>query len=542
MACKYMINREIASGSFSTTYLCTNENKQVVLKVNNRDYQEFYKEIDALRRINNNYIISLKDVVDKKKFKETINSNGFIASPMNSFSLILERANFDLSHYINNKKTTPDLVNAVTYQMLLALDYLDSIDLMHRDIKSQNILVFEKRIDGRVGYVAKLCDFNNSIYYDKNDLFIKPPTAYYVTPPENAAAISYDKKIDVWCMGSVFYELIFEKEFIKTDTNDDLRAMLYTIVSRYSKAEVSQFNKYGKEKRSSFRQVNESNSSVSWYKEPTLFKKQKIFPESLSKEFQMIVEILKGMLTLSPEQRASPKTSLCSKYFDNLRNLINQELSYNVINCTNSERIENEAGGDLAINNKTFNQSLFSKAESMETKDKEIINITKKFLSDRGLRTRPRILYHAYDIMCRYVLLCPNDNTSTKELFICCINLSSNLFNSRTDVIDTCCKLLGMPSSINKNLVKKSASICIALKYELYNKTPFEKLSDRTTINRMSSALDVFYPLIIKFLLKWIEIKINTKCTIDHLTHLVTSCLDTNEDSRKSKENSKEND
>ncbi len=87
----------------------------------------------------------------------------------------------------------------VIRQVCKAVGYLHERNIIHRDIKAENVLV--------QGSVVKLCDFGWATEgsYARRSLCGTPA---YISP-EIVSNKSYDKKTDIWSMGVLAYEMIY---------------------------------------------------------------------------------------------------------------------------------------------------------------------------------------------------------------------------------------------------------------------------------------------------------------------------------------------
>lgn len=85
--------------------------------------------------------------------------------------------------------------------MVVALGYLHKKDIVHRDMKLENILIDEK------GYV-KLIDYGLAKILKEDQV----ATSFCGTPeylsPEMVAQLGHDKSVDWWAVGVLIYEML----------------------------------------------------------------------------------------------------------------------------------------------------------------------------------------------------------------------------------------------------------------------------------------------------------------------------------------------
>ena len=110
-------------------------------------------------------------------------------------------------------------------EILIAIFSLNKNNMMHRDIKSENMLLTE---DG----ICKLSDLGISRIVDEQQKTLCG-TPYYVSP-EIASGLDYDYNSDIWSLGIVLYEIItgikpFDKpnpsELYQSIINDDYKSL-----------------------------------------------------------------------------------------------------------------------------------------------------------------------------------------------------------------------------------------------------------------------------------------------------------------------------
>jgi serine/threonine protein kinase len=143
--------------------------------------------------------------------------------------LLIEHCKYgNLNMFLERFGNSNNIIRVLLHNITDAIVYLHGQNIIHRDIKPDNILVtLENNI-----LVFKLSDFgfacfdvngnknikNNTTLY--SNYFIKCGTPYYMAPE---VFIDYDKKIDIWSFGVCIYELISSaKLFRKIKSIQDL--------------------------------------------------------------------------------------------------------------------------------------------------------------------------------------------------------------------------------------------------------------------------------------------------------------------------------
>ena len=127
-----------------------------------------------------------------------INEDGLI-------KLIFEKAEMDLKDYIQKNKLNDIKKKKLMIKLLVALEYLQSFNIIHGDIKPSNILIFK---NGDVKYT----DFNlSSIYLTEEKTNKKLYTITYRPPEINEERVNL--KSDIWALGCTFFEIYYGYEY-----------------------------------------------------------------------------------------------------------------------------------------------------------------------------------------------------------------------------------------------------------------------------------------------------------------------------------------
>jgi len=159
--------------------------------------EEFNNEIEKLFILRHPYIIQLYGITDK----ETSQKLAVITELAPKGSL------FDYLH--KNPKTKNNLSlefkNKITKQLICTMVYIHSRGYVHRDLKTQNILL-DKNLD------MKMCDFgltrSRSELNSGSGQFAGTPC--YMAP-ELYERKYYDEKVDVFAFGTVVWEIYSQK-------------------------------------------------------------------------------------------------------------------------------------------------------------------------------------------------------------------------------------------------------------------------------------------------------------------------------------------
>ncbi len=195
----FEIQCELGHGSFGIVYKVKRKTdgkiyalKKVYLnQLKEKERQNSLNEIRILASINNKNIIQYKG-----SFYDNIN---------NSLCLVMEYAeNGDLEKKITTRQKKNlyfqeyEILNMII-QIIKGLKSLHDYKIMHRDIKSANIFLFNDNI-------VKIGDLNVSKILKNNLHNTQTGTPYYASPEiwENK---SYDFKSDIWSLGCLIYEI-----------------------------------------------------------------------------------------------------------------------------------------------------------------------------------------------------------------------------------------------------------------------------------------------------------------------------------------------
>jgi serine/threonine-protein kinase PRP4 len=118
-------------------------------------------------------------------------------------------------------------------QLFAALRHLQDLNVVHADIKLDNILCSEDL------KMVKLCDFGSAFYETDLD---NDPTPYLVSrfyrAPEIILAAPYDRAIDCWSVAVCLYELFTGHVMFPGRTNNEMLKMMMAVKGRFANKQL----------------------------------------------------------------------------------------------------------------------------------------------------------------------------------------------------------------------------------------------------------------------------------------------------------------
>ncbi|GMI69749.1 autophagy-related protein 1c [Hibiscus trionum] len=197
----YLVGRQIGSGSFSIVWHARHRVhgtevaiKEIVMGRLNKKLQEsLMSEIFILKRINHPNIIGLHDIIEVP----------------GKIHLVLEFCKGgDLSMYVTRLGSVPEATAKHFMQQLAAgLQVLRDNNLIHRDLKPQNLLLTTNDSNA----VLKIADFGFARSLQPRGLAETLCGSPLYMAPEIMQMQKYDAKADLWSVGAILFQLVTGK-------------------------------------------------------------------------------------------------------------------------------------------------------------------------------------------------------------------------------------------------------------------------------------------------------------------------------------------
>ncbi|GAV65439.1 Pkinase domain-containing protein [Cephalotus follicularis] len=197
----YLVGRQIGSGSFSVVWLARHREhgnevaiKEIITGRLNKKLQEsLMSEIFILKRINHPNIIRLHDIIEVP----------------GKIHIVLEYCRGgDLSMYIQRQGRVPEaLAKHYMQQLAAGLQVLRDNNLIHRDLKPQNLLLSTNNNNA----ILKIADFGFARSLQPRGLAETLCGSPLYMAPEIMQLQKYDAKADLWSVGAILFQLVTGK-------------------------------------------------------------------------------------------------------------------------------------------------------------------------------------------------------------------------------------------------------------------------------------------------------------------------------------------
>ena len=224
---KYKVIEKLGSGRFSRVWkvLNTEDNKHYALKIykSSKDYDDYYKnEVQVYTILGDDVPSTIVKKYDNFEIEDEHGSHGCLLFELCGSNLI------KLLEQSDDNKLPEPIVKYIVKQVLEALKFIHSKNLIHTDIKPENILLEKdfSQISDFYDMKVKLLDLGSSTVVD--DLYtLSIGTTPYLAP-EVVLRSKYNTSVDIWAVGCLIYELmtgdcLFDPEayFDSDDENSD---------------------------------------------------------------------------------------------------------------------------------------------------------------------------------------------------------------------------------------------------------------------------------------------------------------------------------
>lgn len=203
----------------------------------------------------------------------------------------------DLAHYVKSQGVPPpSVIQVFAYQMFKCLKYLHSMNICHRDMKPQNVLVDDET------FLLKICDFGTAKMITSGDISVSyMATRNYRAPELILGCEQYGPAIDIWATGCVIAEMMRGGVPLFNGTSGpDMLLNIAQAIGSPTDADVMEMD------------------AKCAYNGPVVPHKpiSSILPEGTSAD---LADLLSLIFVYSPVDRATADDLLAHQYFDDIR-------------------------------------------------------------------------------------------------------------------------------------------------------------------------------------------------------------------------------
>ncbi|KAL2860406.1 kinase-like protein [Aspergillus pseudodeflectus] len=314
---RYHVQQNLGKGMFSSVVRATDSKtgKLVAIKIirqNDTMKKAGLKEINILEQLLE------ADPEDKKhviRFERSFEHKGHLCMVFENLSMNLREV---LKKFGRDVGLNLRAIRAYAQQIFLGLSLLRKCNILHADLKPDNLLVNEQR------NILKVCDLGSASPASDNEITPYLVSRFY-RAPEIILGIPYDYAIDMWSIGCTLFELYTGKIlFTGRNNNQMLKSIMECrgkyppkLLRRGSLAHLHFDDMMNFHSQEEDRITGRIATRVLDFKKPTRDLKTRLLgkgpqkmTDSEAKELGHFVDLLDRCLSLNPEKRCTPAEAL----------------------------------------------------------------------------------------------------------------------------------------------------------------------------------------------------------------------------------------
>lgn len=193
-----------------------------VMRANDMMKKAAEKEIEILQLLNN------ADKGNKRHVIRLLSTFYYRKHLCLVFECMWDDLRAALKKYTKNKGMALQAIRAYTKQLMVGLRHMHKCNIIHADIKPDNILINEGHS------VVKFCDLGTAL--EAKDAAITPYlVSRFYRAPEIILGCEYGMPVDVFALGATLYELFTGKILLNSKTNNDALRKLMEIKGKIPK-------------------------------------------------------------------------------------------------------------------------------------------------------------------------------------------------------------------------------------------------------------------------------------------------------------------
>ncbi|ORM40669.1 Cyclin-dependent kinase G-2 [Babesia sp. Xinjiang] len=302
----YRCLNKISEGTYGSVYRALDKQTGEIVALKHIKFHEshwregfpvsYLREISILLELNHPNILSVKEVVTNEA--------------RDQYYMVMEYVEHELKTLLQDRR--PDFTlserKCLIYQLLLGVEYLHAHWVLHRDLKTTNILYNNRG-------VLKICDFGMARKfghpiktYTQNVV-----THWYRAPELFLGQEKYTEAVDIWSVGCIFAEIISGKPLFMGTTDAGTLDKIFRCCGSPTKETWPGYNELPLVKDRRFPLSHHKPNFHAYFKKEMTTNDGCYMTESG-------IDLLMKMLTLDPTKRISAKDALNHPYLTTVRN------------------------------------------------------------------------------------------------------------------------------------------------------------------------------------------------------------------------------
>ncbi|KAJ5918920.1 Serine/threonine protein kinase (Prp4) [Penicillium verhagenii] len=314
---RYHVTQTLGKGMFSSVVRATDSTTGAlvaikIIRQNDTMRKAGMKEIGILEQLRE------ADPEDKKhviKFERYFEHKGHLCMVFENLSMNLREV---LKKFGRDVGLNLRAIRAYSQQIFLGLSLLRKCNILHADLKPDNLLVNEQR------NVLKVCDLGSASSSSDNEITPYLVSRFY-RAPEVILGIPYDYAIDVWSIGCTLFELHTGKILFTGRNNNQMLKSIMECRGKYPPKVLRRGNlsHLHFDDMLNFHSLEEDKVTgrrvdrIIDFKKPTRDLKSRLTGKGTRgmsdvevKELTQFFDFLDRCLTLNPEKRITPSEAL----------------------------------------------------------------------------------------------------------------------------------------------------------------------------------------------------------------------------------------
>ncbi|KAJ1487428.1 kinase-like domain-containing protein [Baffinella frigidus] len=247
------------------------------------------RELKLLRHFRGHEnVVCIKDIIESPSGQSKFKDIYIVTDLMDTDLHRIIRSSQDLSD---------DHVRYFAYQILRGLKYIHSANVMHRDLKPNNLLV-------NANCDLKICDLGLarlSAELENSFMTVYVVTRWYRAPELLLGKKDYDKTIDMWAVGCILAELLGRKPLFPGKDYVDMLKLQVAKIGNPKKEDQDHVSEKAKTFLAGFPKV----SPAGW---------KSVYP----KASEQALDMLDKLLQFNPKKRLTPEEALAHPYMAEL--------------------------------------------------------------------------------------------------------------------------------------------------------------------------------------------------------------------------------